>query len=433
MDFSASSTTLFRGLGGLTVTINRLQSEVNRPQSTTFTNQIPYVRRLLLKSLLRAIALASYAPSVGAGTQPHDTDAINLYKCLVTIFLGAKYFGGALFALSSSVVTDLIHHDPLCFRALDEAGVPDAFLDAVAGGIVPYSEAVCCVPNTIVALCLNEQGLFKVKKARALDFLVSVFASGKYTKVMLGDTASILGTGVDELFRHVPSLKDYGVKGVIIVILKALCVLGGDKELLKNINDAKNEDEMDIDSETSRTENTEGVFEAKIPPEAIESNANETIDTSLPECVSHAVKMLESLLSNQDTARRFVANGGVELLFRLYALPRMPPAFGSSSQSHPILMIFRSLTANHSQALSLSIKNELSKFLMDAAEGAVVIGKQCVPSVEPMARDNYVRLIASASGLTAIAATVGRNSSHMLSEICKVNYLNLKLKLKCII
>jgi hypothetical protein len=36
----------------------------------------------------------------------------------------SKEFGGGLFALAASVVADLIHHDPLSYRALDEAGLP---------------------------------------------------------------------------------------------------------------------------------------------------------------------------------------------------------------------------------------------------------------------------------------------------------------------
>ena len=28
-------------------------------------------------------------------------------------------------------MTDLIHHDPLCFRALEEAGLPESFINAV--------------------------------------------------------------------------------------------------------------------------------------------------------------------------------------------------------------------------------------------------------------------------------------------------------------
>lgn len=43
---------------------------------------------------------------------------------LQVIFERSKEFGGGLFALAASVVADLIHHDPLCYRTLDEAGLP---------------------------------------------------------------------------------------------------------------------------------------------------------------------------------------------------------------------------------------------------------------------------------------------------------------------
>jgi hypothetical protein len=40
-------------------------------------------------------------------------------------------FGGSLFSLAVSVMTDLIHHEPQSFRQLNEAGLPDAFLTAI--------------------------------------------------------------------------------------------------------------------------------------------------------------------------------------------------------------------------------------------------------------------------------------------------------------
>lgn len=43
----------------------------------------------------------------------------------------AKCFGGTLFSLAASVMTDLIHHDPLVYRSLDSAGLPGAFIDAI--------------------------------------------------------------------------------------------------------------------------------------------------------------------------------------------------------------------------------------------------------------------------------------------------------------
>ena len=60
-----------------------------------------------------------------------DEDQNNLYACLRTIFENARIYGGGLFALAASVLTDLIHHDPLCFASLEAAGLPRAFVDAI--------------------------------------------------------------------------------------------------------------------------------------------------------------------------------------------------------------------------------------------------------------------------------------------------------------
>ncbi len=45
-------------------------------------------------------------------------------RCLLSPAVCSKEFGGGLFALAASVVADLIHHDPLVYRTLDEAGLP---------------------------------------------------------------------------------------------------------------------------------------------------------------------------------------------------------------------------------------------------------------------------------------------------------------------
>ena len=59
-------------------------------------------------------------PPAGGGARPSEADSAELYACLRQIFGRAPDFGGGLFALAASVVTDLIHHDPLVYRrALD--------------------------------------------------------------------------------------------------------------------------------------------------------------------------------------------------------------------------------------------------------------------------------------------------------------------------
>jgi hypothetical protein len=40
--------------------------------------QLPYAKKQLLRFLLRAVAVASYAPSTGVPTRPQDNDAVKL-------------------------------------------------------------------------------------------------------------------------------------------------------------------------------------------------------------------------------------------------------------------------------------------------------------------------------------------------------------------
>lgn len=60
-----------------------------------------------------------------------EQDQEELFKCLRRIMDQSQEFGGNLFSLAASVMTDLIHHDPLVFRSLDKAGLPQAFIAAI--------------------------------------------------------------------------------------------------------------------------------------------------------------------------------------------------------------------------------------------------------------------------------------------------------------
>lgn len=87
---------------------------------------------MLLKFLLRGVALSSYAPaSSAAAARPAEADARLLYACLSAMYGRAEEFGGSLFALAAGVMTDLIHHEPQSYRQLQEAGLTEAFLAAV--------------------------------------------------------------------------------------------------------------------------------------------------------------------------------------------------------------------------------------------------------------------------------------------------------------
>jgi len=125
---------------------------------------------MLLRHLLRTIAISSYAPTGNvAATRPQDEDAALLYRSLKAMYARAAEFGGHLFSLAASVMTDLIHHEPQSYRLLAEAGLPQAFVEAIQAGVLPSSEAIVAIPNALVALCLNAAGLELVQSSCVLQ------------------------------------------------------------------------------------------------------------------------------------------------------------------------------------------------------------------------------------------------------------------------
>jgi hypothetical protein len=78
----------------------------------------------------------------------------------------------------------------------------------------------------MVALCLNQQGLQRVRESHALNVLITIASSKRYMKALALDAPGVLGAGLEELFRFVPVLRPEGV-GTVIAVLRALCILGG--------------------------------------------------------------------------------------------------------------------------------------------------------------------------------------------------------------
>ena len=81
------------------------------------------------------------------------------------MYLNAEEYGGSLYSLAVSVMTDLIHHEPQSYRNLEEQGLPEAFVASVEKGVIPSGEAVVAIPNALVALCLNQSGLERVRNS----------------------------------------------------------------------------------------------------------------------------------------------------------------------------------------------------------------------------------------------------------------------------
>ncbi|KAH9287706.1 hypothetical protein KI387_031823 [Taxus chinensis] len=347
MDYSNPAVTLFRDLGGLDNSIKRLQIEVNRvvevPDScniatsafdeSRYEDQIPYCQRRLIKALLKVLGLTT-------STRPPNSEESSLPSSLSLIFSHSHKFGGDVFSSAVTLMNELIHKDPTCFSMLHAAGLTTAFLDAISEGLLlPSSKSLCCIPSGLDALCLNNIGLQEVTERNALQFLVGVFTSRKYL-LSLNEGVAPLANAMEELMRHVPSLRGAGVD-VIIEILKKVATMGETCLASKEIKDSPVPMETDSDDKHNA-----GV---EITGAAVQNMTNERF---LQLCISHAMVFVHRALENSESCRIFVEKEGVEALMRFLTLPGIPLSPDGMSVAVHMVAVSKVFTQQHSTVLA---------------------------------------------------------------------------------
>jgi len=195
-------------------------------------------RAAVLKSILnflkKAIQDAAFSDSIR-----HLMDG-SLPKSLKHIISNAEYYGPSLFMLATDVVTVYVFQEPSLLSSLQENGLTDVILHALLTKDIPATkEVLASLPNVFSALCLNSRGLESFKSFKPFDKIFKVLLSPEYLPAMrrrrstdpMGDTSINLGVSMDELMRHLPSLKQSAI-AAIINLLKELCKLGSDPDTI---------------------------------------------------------------------------------------------------------------------------------------------------------------------------------------------------------
>lgn len=106
-------------------------------------------------------------------------------------------------------MSTFVHNEPTCLPVVQEAGLPEAFYSVVESGLEPVIEVIQAVPNAIGALCLNQAGQNQLaERPNIIPGLFSIFTSERHQRVLQDkENAVLIGTAVEELIRHHPSLK----------------------------------------------------------------------------------------------------------------------------------------------------------------------------------------------------------------------------------
>ncbi|XP_027346077.1 E3 ubiquitin-protein ligase UPL1-like isoform X2 [Abrus precatorius] len=448
MDYSNPAAALFRDLGGLDDTISRLKFEVTlvenggkhpdensessarsvnmvRSSSTGLDDMQPlyseplvsYHRRLLMKALLRAISLGTYAP--GNTARIYGSEENVLPHCLCIIFRRAKDFGGGVFSLAATVMSDLIQKDPTCFPVLDAAGLPSAFLDAIMDDVLNSAEAITCIPQCLDALCLNSNGLQAVKDRNSLRCFVKVFTSRTYLRALAGDTPASLSSGLDELMRHASSLRGPGVD-MLVEILETISKIGSvvDSSSLCPDQSSSTSVPMETDgedknlilpnNEPSKPDNTEQITEPS--PDASIIN----IESFLPDCVNNISRLLETILQNADTCRIFVEKKGIEAILQLFTLPLMPP---SVSVGQSISVAFKNFSPQHYVSLARAVCSFLREHLKSTNELLDLVGGTQLALVESAKQTKVLKYLTSLEGVLTLSVFLLKGTTTVVSEL----------------
>ncbi|KAK1275953.1 E3 ubiquitin-protein ligase UPL2 [Acorus gramineus] len=375
MDYSSQAVNSFKESGGMELLAKRLQSEIQGVieapddrsismvvgDSLNLADDHLYSRKCLIKALLKALGSATYAPT--NPTRSQNSLDTPILSSLSLIFRNVSKFGGDIYFSAVTVMNEIIHKDPTCFPALHEAGLPDDFLSSVISGMLPSSKALTCIPSGLGAICLNAKGLEAVRESDALHFLYHIFTSRKYL-VAMNEAVVPLANAVEELLRHVTSLKSAGVN-IIIEIINKLVSLGDDVDVgptPSGKSDASSS--METDSEDKGIEGSDRLVSAS--DSIADSIGNERF---VQLCIFHLMVLLHRTMENTETCKLFVEKKGIEALLRLLLRPSISQSSEGMSIALHSTAVFKGFTQNHAAPLAhafcSSLRDHLKKSLKE--------------------------------------------------------------------
>ncbi|XP_064359499.1 E3 ubiquitin-protein ligase HUWE1 isoform X2 [Dromaius novaehollandiae] len=333
-------------------------------------------RAALLKSMLNFLKKAIQDPAFSDGIR-HVMDG-SLPTSLKHIISNAEYYGPSLFLLATEVVTVFVFQEPSLLSSLQDNGLTDVMLHALLIKDVPATrEVLGSLPNVFSALCLNARGLQSFVQCQPFERLFKVLLSPDYLPAMrrrrssdpLGDTASNLGSAVDELMRHQPTLKTDATTA-IIKLLEEICSLGRDPKYICQkpsmqkadgtaaappprsphaAEEASSEDEEEEEVQAMQSFSATQQSEAEPSQQVV--GTEERIPIPLMDYILNVMKFVESILSNNTTddhCQEFVAQRGLRPLVTILGLPNLPVDFPTSAACQAVAGVCKSiLTLSH--------------------------------------------------------------------------------------
>ncbi|KAJ2448110.1 E3 ubiquitin-protein ligase tom1, partial [Coemansia sp. RSA 2424] len=294
-------------------------------------------------------------------------------------------FGANVYGLAISISATLVHNEPTSLPIIQEAGLPQAMLEALEAHIPYNGDVIVHIPAALGAFCLNDAGLEQVRQSKVVRKALATFSDPDFVRVLQeGDVPGLFGSVLDEFMRHFPAVKDE-VMGEAIEMLRRVSVMGAEDSPLRQLDPG----------------NTY-LLRAPLPPQAIEAVADDKGVSSMPHhddyygmMLESATTFLEGLLEQRTHGALFMDKGGWDVVVQAVRSPLLPFEF-AKTRTFKAMHGLSSLLLETSQervfaALFRELKLCLERPLVFAALGEGDVAKAYVALANPsgLTEDEY--------------------------------------------
>lgn len=432
-----SALAAFHELKGVDILVQRLSVEVEKvnqvktaegdvvmgDDSQHSHRELRAAKRVLLFSAVNCLTVVFHQQEAG-GNNPNTPSGggqlrkPELHNVVLDILDNVDSYGGVLAALVATLMSDVMNADPQVVHFVHKSGLAKSFLALLLGkdgesnsilgdeveewgeiAMEPSAELIMAIPNVILALALTQDGSKAVAEANPFPALLSVFCSPKYampnSRCLLNEMAAVVGTGMDEIMRHNPSLRSVVLKAIVQVMNRIVYIGKTLTMIEEHHGDAVTDAFGDTDLETVRT--------------------------YLMQYGHNITQLLEQIMHNEDHVPHFVDAGGFDSLLELARWSITPagkqlvahvtclssPSFGSithSTTSGSVSVIVRTVATHYdphklikkvTAAIDVqleSVRQSIGSLRDGSATGTAVVAEgkealscndllQCIPTV----------------------------------------------------
>ncbi|KAI0051234.1 hypothetical protein FA95DRAFT_1602906 [Auriscalpium vulgare] len=371
----------------------RISKDLNRMDSSTKSTTIS--RHLAVKNAQKkCLDLMARQLPVSSGTAEGLRGLIDssLLKSIKKIIEHRSLFGPNVLPIAINILATFVHNEPTSLTVIQEAKVPEAFYRAIEFGLEPVIEVTQSIPNAIGALCLNQAGQDQLAaRPTIIPGFFSIFTSERHQRVLQDkENAVMIGTSVDELIRHHPSLKP-AVFEAIKSTLSKIEDLGNAYVPPDNIKSwyalvpspppqaATSDADVVMapaQEEASTTPPSSNPPVASSAAEATEENTGKSHENLIISYIDVLCRFLEGLFQHAPHCNEFMTSyDGLESLGRLTALPCIPYDFGGSVASDSMTQVIRTMFDSSPNVAMVSLAGFVKKSLEETKDFWSDLGK----------------------------------------------------------